>query len=72
MVESDTSKKYPNITPEWQIKQPYGLVDFDVTHVMGKYNDSYTQRGHFLCQIRWYRELFRPVVGKKGFFCCKK
>ena len=43
----DAGKKYPNIAPEWQIKQPQGLVDSDVARVKEKYNDSYTLRGHF-------------------------
>lgn len=40
-------KNNPNITPEWQFQQPFGLVDADVAYVTGKYNVSYTLREHF-------------------------
>lgn len=61
--------KIQKITPEWQTEQ-LRSVDSVVARVKGKHHDGDVSKldGVFCRQIRWYRELFRPVW-RKEFFC---
>lgn len=63
--------KIQKITPEWQTEQ-LRSVDSVVARVKGKHHDGDVSKlGGVLCrQIRWYRELFRPVW-MKGLFILK-
>lgn len=61
-------EKIQKITPEWQTERLCS-VDSVVSRVKGAHHDgdvvSWTV--FFCCQIRWYRELFRPVWRKEPF-----
>lgn len=61
-------EKIQKITPEWQTERLCS-VDSVVSCVKGAHHDgdvvSWTV--FFCCQIRWYRELFRPVWRKEPF-----
>ncbi len=60
--------KIQKITPEWQTEQ-LRSVDSVVARVKGKHHDGDVSKlgGVFCRQIRWYRELLRPVW-MKGLF----
>ena len=60
--------KIQKITPEWQTEQ-LPSVDSAVARVKGKHHGGDVSKlGGILCrQIRWYRELFRPVWRKEFF-----
>lgn len=60
--------KIQKITPEWQTEQ-LRSVDSVVARVKGKHHDGDVSKldGVFCRQIRWYRELFRPVWRKEFF-----
>lgn len=68
-VESRSIGKIQKITPEWQTEQ-LRSVGSVVARVKGKHHDGDVSKlGGLLCrQIRWYRELFRPVWRKELFY----